>query len=134
MQKSLIVVLITGLIVAIFAVLNAAPVTINVIFAKFTLSQAIVILVSVIFGALAMFMLNAFQVMKLKKQVKQLSKKLIDAEAKLADQCAKQTVAETAAKKAPPQQTASAESAEQQTTFVEVSSAKPGARDEHDSQ
>ncbi len=128
MQKSLIVVLITGLIVAIFAVLNAEPVTVNVIFTKFTMSQAIVILVSVIFGALAMFMLNAFQVMKLKKQVKQLSKKLIDADAKLA----KQSVVEEAPLPMSTQQTKYDDEAEQQK-ITELDSTKPESREEYDS-
>ncbi len=79
MQKSFIIVLITGLVVAIFAVLNAKPVEVNLIFKTFEMSQAIVILVSATLGAVAMFLMNIVQVMKLKKQVKQLSKKLIDA-------------------------------------------------------
>ncbi len=80
MQKSLIVVLITAVIVAVFAVLNADPVSINLIFAKYEMSQAVVILVSAVIGALTMYILNAFQAAKLKKQVKQLSKKLIDSD------------------------------------------------------
>ncbi len=79
MQKSFIVVLITGLVVALFAVLNAKPVEVNLIFRTFEMSQAIVILISATLGAVAMFLMNIVQVMKLKKQVKQLSKKLIDA-------------------------------------------------------
>ncbi len=79
MQKSFIVVLITGLIVAMFAVLNAKPVEVNMIFKTFEMSQAIVILISATLGAVAMFLMNIVQVIKLKKQVKQLSKKLIDA-------------------------------------------------------
>ncbi len=79
MQKSFIIVLVTGLVVAMFAVLNAKPVEVNMIFKTFVMSQAIVILVSATLGALAMFLMNIVQVMKLKKQVKQLSKKLVNA-------------------------------------------------------
>ncbi len=79
MQKSFIIVLFTGLVVALFAVLNAKPVEVNLIFKTFEMSQAIVILISATLGALAMFLMNIVQVMKLKKQVKQLSKKLVNA-------------------------------------------------------
>ncbi len=79
MQASFIAVLITAIIIAIFAVLNAEPVSVNLFFARFQLSQAVVILISFAIGALSMFILNMVQAMKFKKQIKQLNKQLTDA-------------------------------------------------------
>lgn len=85
MQKSFIIVLITAVIVAIFAVLNTDIVNVNLMFVKFPMSLAVVILVSTVLGALSMFLMNILQVLKLKRQIKQLSKKLIDSDGKNAD-------------------------------------------------
>ncbi len=76
MQGSLIALLVTAIIVAVFAVLNAETVSINLLFAKFELSQAVVILLSAALGALAMFLLNTVKVLKLKKEIKQLNKQI----------------------------------------------------------
>ncbi len=78
MQKSFIIILITGIIVALFAGLNNAMVTLNLVFVKFELSLSIVILISVTIGALAMFFMNLVKNMKLNKQVKVLSAKLTE--------------------------------------------------------
>lgn len=85
MQKSFIVVLITAVIVAVFAVLNTDIVNVNLMFVKFPMSLALVILVSAVLGALSMFLMNILQVLKLKRQIKQLSKKLIDSDSKNVD-------------------------------------------------
>ncbi|MCK8059054.1 MULTISPECIES: lipopolysaccharide assembly LapA domain-containing protein [unclassified Fusibacter] len=80
MQKSFVVTLIFAVFIAIFAVMNSAMVSINLFFASFQLSQAVVILISAAIGAICMYGLSFVQVFSLKKQVKVLNKKLETAE------------------------------------------------------
>lgn len=72
-----------AVIIALFAVANSEPVSINLIFKTYELSQAVVILVSAVVGALMVFVLNlvskAKQAMKaknLKKEIKELNNQL----------------------------------------------------------
>ena len=72
-----------AVIIALFAVANSEPVSINLIFRTYELSQAVVILVSAVVGALMVFVLNlvakAKQAMKaknLKKEIKELNTQL----------------------------------------------------------
>ena len=83
MQITFILSMIFAVIISIFALANAAPVTISLIFDSYKLSQAVVILVSAVIGAMAVFLLNlvskAKSLMKnksLTKQIKELEKKL----------------------------------------------------------
>ncbi len=80
MQASFIAVLITAIVISIFAVLNAEPVSVNLVFSTFEMSQAVVILITFSIGALSMFFLNFFQSLKLKKQIKQLNTKVTELE------------------------------------------------------
>lgn len=48
------------LIVTIFTVVNAAPVTLNLVFTKVNVSLALIILISSLFGALILFLIGLF--------------------------------------------------------------------------
>ena len=83
MQVNLIISMVFAVIIALFAVANSEPVSINLIFRTYELSQAVVILVSAVVGALMVFVLNlvskAKQAMKaknLKKEIKDLNTQL----------------------------------------------------------
>ena len=83
MQVNLIISMVFAVIIALFAVANSEPVSINLIFRTYELSQAVVILVSAVVGALMVFVLNlvakAKQAMKaknLKKEIKELNTQL----------------------------------------------------------
>ena len=83
MQITFIFSMIFAVVISIFALANAAPVTISLIFKSYELSQAVVILISAVFGAVVVFLLNlvskAKSVMKsnsLSKQIKELENKL----------------------------------------------------------
>lgn len=83
MQVNLIISMVFAVIIALFAVANSEPVSINLIFKTYELSQAVVILVSAVVGALMVFVLNlvskAKQAMKaknLKKEIKELNNQL----------------------------------------------------------
>ena len=80
MQLWFIVSLILSIIVAIFAVMNANPVPIKLIFSEVQLSQALVIFISATLGAIIVSLLGLVKQIKLSiknkdllKQVKQLS-------------------------------------------------------------
>ncbi len=75
---SFIIVLIVGIIVAVFAGFNTAEVSINFIFAKYELSLTIIILISAMIGALAMFIIGGIKSLKLKRKIKLLSAKLTE--------------------------------------------------------
>lgn len=62
--------LIIALIVAFFALLNAEIVVIKYLFGELRISQALVILISAIFGAFTVMMLSLIHQMKLKVQVR----------------------------------------------------------------
>jgi uncharacterized integral membrane protein len=62
--------LIIALIVAFFALLNAEVVVIKYLFGELRISQALVILISAIFGAFTVMMLSLIRQMKLKVQVR----------------------------------------------------------------
>jgi uncharacterized integral membrane protein len=80
MQKSFVITLIFAVFIALFAVMNSAVVNINLFFASFQLSQAVVILISAVIGAICVYALSFVQIFSLKKQIKSLSKKLEMAE------------------------------------------------------
>ena len=64
MQVTFIFSLIFAVLVAVFAVLNPGTVTINVLFAKFQTSQAVVILFSAILGAILVYLLDLVKKIK----------------------------------------------------------------------
>lgn len=68
MEKSFIFSLIFAALVAIFALANADKVAINLLFTDVFISQAMVIFVSTILGAVIMALLGMFKSFKLKKR------------------------------------------------------------------
>jgi len=83
MQKTLITTLIFAILVAIFAVMNSAPVSINFGFAEFQSFQSVVILISATLGAIIAFASGMFSRLKLKKNIKELNAKVKTLEADL---------------------------------------------------
>ncbi|MET1032772.1 LapA family protein [Domibacillus tundrae] len=71
-QTALILGLIFALIIALFAVINVDPVTVNYAFGSAQWPLILVILFSVLMGGLAIFMFSLFRVMALKRQNKEL--------------------------------------------------------------
>lgn len=83
MQITFIFSMIFAVIISVFALANASPVTISLIFKTYELSQAVVILISAVIGAVVVFLLNlvtkAKSVMKnknLSRQIKELENQL----------------------------------------------------------
>lgn len=72
--------LILALIVAVFAIQNAEPVTVNLLFKKAYVSQALIILISAISGALAVAFLGLANQMKLKSTIKNNNKTILSLE------------------------------------------------------
>ncbi len=62
--------LIFALIVAVFAIQNAAAVEVNFLAWKVSISQALIILMSAIFGAIAVLLLSLIKQMKLKAGIR----------------------------------------------------------------
>jgi len=85
MQKSLILTLILAIIIGVFALSNSAAVEINFIFAEVVLSQAIVIFISVLLGAIAAVLLGIFREHKLKKTIKEEKFRISELEKELSD-------------------------------------------------
>lgn len=76
MQLSFIIVLIISIFISIFAIQNGGNVTIDLFFAKYSVSQALVILISVGSGALVAGILGAFKRIKKSKEIRDLTKKV----------------------------------------------------------
>lgn len=76
MEFKFIVSLLFAVLVAIFAIQNAGNVEINFLFAKFTVSQAVVILVSAIVGAIIVLLLGLIKQIKQNMKIKQLTKEV----------------------------------------------------------
>lgn len=74
MQARVIVMLLFALLVAVFAVMNIQPVVIDFFFDKAEIPLIFVIIVSILVGALFMFILSSMKQMTLKKQLKTLEK------------------------------------------------------------
>ena len=72
MEKSLIIVLIFAILISVFALGNSEIVEVDFLFTKVNMSQAIVILLSSIIGALAMFLFSGIKQYKLQKENKLL--------------------------------------------------------------
>jgi len=84
MQSTFIVALIFAVLVAIFALLNGDVVTINLLFKKFEISQALVILIAAILGAISVYMMNLVNKVKSSLKMKDLTKKLKQSEMEIA--------------------------------------------------
>ena len=75
MQKGFVIILILAIIIGIFAISNSAVVTIDFIFTKVLLSQAIVIFICALLGALIATIFGLIRQMSLKKEIKELANK-----------------------------------------------------------
>lgn len=76
MQRGFIFSLLFAIMVAVFALKNANKVLIDFIFGKVNISQALVILISAILGAVIVAIMGSVKNFKLKKDNKELNKKL----------------------------------------------------------
>lgn len=76
MQKNLIITLLFSIVIALFAILNAAIIPVNLIFVTVDISAALVILIAASLGAILVYTLNIAVKMKLKKAAKVAEKKL----------------------------------------------------------
>jgi uncharacterized integral membrane protein len=74
MRLGFILSLIFGVFITIFALQNAEAVSINFLFADFQMSQALVILLSAIFGALIVTLLGLYREISMKFKTKQQTK------------------------------------------------------------
>ncbi len=77
MQINFILSLIFATFIAIFALKNGNKVLIDFLFAKVNISQAIVIFISAILGAVIVAILGSVRSFKLKKKIKELKSKLV---------------------------------------------------------
>lgn len=66
--------LLFSVIVVVFALQNSASVTINFFFGEHTMSQAVVILISAIFGAIIVLLLGTIKQIKSKITIRNLTK------------------------------------------------------------
>lgn len=66
--------LLFSVLVVIFALQNSANVTINFLFVEQTVSQALVILISAIFGAIIVLLLSMLKQIKLNMKIRNLTK------------------------------------------------------------
>lgn len=94
MQKGFVIILILALIVGIFAISNSGVVAVDFIFTEVLLSQAIVIFICVLLGALIASIFGWIRQMSLKKEIKQLKNKNITLETKVNDLSTKLTTSE----------------------------------------
>ncbi len=75
MQIRFILSLILAIVVALFAVMNATPVNVNLFFAQFEVSLAIVIFIAAMFGAVIIMALGMISQSKMKAKIRELTKK-----------------------------------------------------------
>ncbi|MBM7555439.1 LapA family protein [Halanaerobacter jeridensis] len=80
MRLNFIAALILSIIVASFAIVNSKIVTINLLFSKVSVSQALVIFISVAVGAIIALLFGLVKEIKLKRQLKEKKKELKDLE------------------------------------------------------
>lgn len=80
MQLYFILSLIASIIIIVFAITNSSPVPVNVFFAKYELSLALVIFISTAFGAIIASSIGFVNQFKLKKEIKNLKNKNSDLE------------------------------------------------------
>ncbi|MDY0236680.1 MAG: LapA family protein [Gudongella sp.] len=75
MQKGFVIILILAVIIGIFALSNSEVVAIDFVFTEIMLSQAIVIFICVLLGALIASLFGLIRQMSLKKDIKELTTK-----------------------------------------------------------
>lgn len=80
MSWKFVVSLVGALIVAAFAILNSEPVAINFLFKKAVISQALVILISVLVGALIVALLGSINRFKMSSAIKDEKHKVSELE------------------------------------------------------
>ncbi|WP_051541681.1 LapA family protein [Clostridium lundense] len=76
MQFGFILSLVFAILITIFAIQNSSIITVSFLFAKLEISQALIIFISVILGALIIMLLGLKREFSLKHSNKQLTKKL----------------------------------------------------------
>lgn len=76
MDKGVIFSLIFALLIGLFALSNSDKVIIDFILTEFVMSQALVILISALLGALIIFLISFFRSMRWKKKIKELKKEI----------------------------------------------------------
>ncbi len=80
MEKGFILSLVFAAIIALFALNNSEKVLIDLFFTEVQLSQALIILVSTLFGAIIAAIFSGVRSLKLKKEIKHLNKLVSDSE------------------------------------------------------
>jgi uncharacterized integral membrane protein len=98
MQATFIISLIFSILVAIFALLNGDVVSINLVFEKFQMSQALVILIAAALGAVAVYFMSFVRRVKSALKIKELEKKLKVSETEILSLKEKINASELAAK------------------------------------
>ena len=68
--------LLFSVLVLVFALQNSASVTINFLFTKYTMTQAIVILLSAVIGAIIVLLLSTVKQIKLNLKIRNLTKQV----------------------------------------------------------
>lgn len=76
MEFKFVVSLVFAILVAVFAIQNAGSVEVKFFLAKFTISQAVVILISAVVGALIVFLLGLIKQIRQNLKIKQLTKEV----------------------------------------------------------
>lgn len=82
MEKGFILSLIFAAIVAIFALNNSYSVSINLLFTKVEISQALVILISALLGAIVAAMFSGVRSLKSNRKIKNLNQEIEDLDVK----------------------------------------------------
>lgn len=83
MQMNIVLLLIFAILITLFAIFNAAAVTISLIFFEIEVSLALVIIVSTLIGAISIILFDSIKKIKTGKQVKDLQKKTVELEKQL---------------------------------------------------
>ena len=76
MQKNLIIALVFAIIVAIFSIQNAGPVSLLFFGWEFSTSLVVVVFGAAVLGALIMWVISSFKQLKIKKEQKNLEKEI----------------------------------------------------------
>ncbi|NLL81827.1 MAG: LapA family protein [Tissierellia bacterium] len=76
MEKWFIISLVIAILIGVFAISNGEVVSVNLFFTSIQISQAIVIFISALLGAVIVAIFETVRIWKLKRQVKDVIKKL----------------------------------------------------------
>jgi len=77
MQKNIIITLVLSILIAIFAILNAGAIPVNLIFTTVNLSAALVILISASFGAIIVYLFDTVSKRRTSKVIKEYEKRIL---------------------------------------------------------